>query len=78
MPLLYKSSVLNARPHATSRNLKSQHLLQELNYLLGGTVDTIPPMGMGYCQGGAKTLLQGDQSSCPPLEIKDADKLVGK
>ena len=22
--------------------------------------------------------LQGDQSYCPPLEIKDADKLVGK
>ena len=22
--------------------------------------------------------IQGDQSYCPPLEIKDADKLVGK
>ena len=26
----------------------------------------------------SKNNVQGDQSYCPPLEIKDADKLVGK
>ena len=25
-----------------------------------------------------KASIQGDQSYCPPIEIKDADKLVGK
>ena len=92
-PLIEDSSIQHgivhhAQPHVVEitegDSWKRQLIYILTSYRSGDGVREILHCALVYLQGiiefihGLLYYIQGDQSYCPPLEIKDADKLMGK